>query len=370
MKILFDLTPLYDHLTGIERYNANITKRIIEEHTNDNYVLVFKKEVHADFKTIVKMPNVETVILEPCNKFVFIQWRLYKAVKKIDADYYVFLSFTAPVLLRKKGIINAIHDLTCWDVPDTIPLKMRYYYRIAYHYAIKNSKYIITVSEFSKKRIIERYKLSDDKVYVVYDGLSDNFKESVKKETEEIKNKYHLPDEFYLSLSTIEPRKNLQLLIQAYQELLDENKDIPDLVLAGRMGWQLEQVIGGLKEETRNKIIFTGFVDDDDLPALYSMAALFIFPSRYEGFGLPVIEAMSQGTLVLCSDAASLPEVVGDGAVMFKSDDKESLKNKLLHISQMLSDEKKNIKDRAKVICEKYDWNLEAEKLYGKLNEF
>lgn len=366
MKIVFDLTPLNDHLTGVERYNMNITKSIILHHPEDEYVLLFKNEIHAAFKEIADQSNVTYKILPECNKLLFIQLRLLSTVKKIKADYYVFLSFTSPVFLRKGRLINAIHDLTCWDCPETIPLKMVLYYRITYKIAVRRSWKIVTVSNFSQKRICQRYSLPKSKVPVIYDGLTNIFR--YHSETNNLNIKYQLPDEYLLSLSTVEPRKNLKLLIMAYKELIEEGHLLPKLVLAGRRGWKTREILDDIPENVRSRICFTGFINDNDLPQIYKDSKLFIFPSKYEGFGLPPLEAMSQGTLVLSSDAASLPEVIGEGGVLFKSDDIGSLKKKLLYCLNMDKGTKLKITQIGIARAYEFNWEKEAEKLYGYMN--
>lgn len=362
MRIAIDLTPIYDHLTGIERYNINITKELIIQHPEDTYILVFKNEIHKEFKGIIKLQNVKHIILPACNKLVFIQYRLATAMNKIEADYYLFLSFTSPVFFRKKKTISAIHDLTCWDCPETIPTKMKYYYRWTYKASVIKDWRIITVSKFSQRRICEKFSLKEDNVPVIYGGLSDLFKKPSGIDSRHVYEKYNLPSKYLLSLSTIEPRKNIQLLITAYQELSKQN--MPDIVFAGRKGWKLDEVLGALDKKNMRKIHFTGFIDDEDLPAIYANAELFVFPSRYEGFGLPLIEAMSQGTLVLCSDAASLPEVVGKSAVLFKSGDKDDLKKQLMYCLSLSLEEKNSLISSARKRAFRFDWSHEAEKLY------
>lgn len=364
MRIAIDLTPIFDHLTGVERYNINIIQAMIESHPEDTFILLFKNEIHQDFKEIVKRNNIEYNILSSCNKLIFIQWRLLKAMNRIDADYYLFLSFTSPMFFRKKKAISAIHDLTCWDCPESIPTKMKYYYRITYKKSVANDWKTITVSKFSQRKICERYKIDESDVPVIYDGLTEVFKNETCINVTEISEKYNIPNQYLLSLSTIEPRKNLQLLILAYQDLLREGKQLPDLVLAGRKGWKLEEIIQKIDDKIRKKIHFTGFVDDADLPALYRSAQLFIFPSKYEGFGLPLIEAMSQRTLVLSSDAASLPEVIGGNGVLFKSDDKEDLKKKIILSLSLPENQKNRIIENAEQVARSFDWACEAEKLH------
>lgn len=367
MKIAIDLTPIYDHLTGIERYNINISKQIINTHPENDYVLLFKNEVHKLFEKEAVQENVDVIIIPECNKLFFIQWRLFRALEKIDADYYIFLSFTSPVLFRKQKIINAIHDLTCWDCPETIPTKMKYYYRFVFKNAVKRSWKIVTVSKFSQKRICEKYGLTEDKVLIIYDGLTNIFNEE-SHENSNLKVKYNLPEKYLLSLSTIEPRKNLQLLIRAYKEMVSENNVLPDLVLAGRKGWKLEDIVGDIDENVKKRIHFTGFIDDDDIAQIYREAELFVFPSKYEGFGLPVIEALSQGTIVVSSDAASLPEIIGDAGIMFKSNDKNDLKKSIYYALNISKSEREIITNKGKIISNSFSWKNEAEKLFSLLS--
>ena len=360
MKICIDLTPIYDHLTGIERYNINIAKTMIKNHCDDYYILIFKNEVHYEFKDIIELKNVEYKIIQGHNKLIFIQFRLNHTLYSIDADFYLFLSFTSPIFFRKNHIINAIHDLTCWDCPETINRKMVFYYRLTYRIAIKRSWKVITVSKFSQKQICKRYKVPKNFVPVIYDGLSDVFVDP--KVNKDILEKYNIPKNYILSLSTLEPRKNLQLLIQAYEELIKEGNDLPELVLAGRKGWKIDEIFKSISYKAKNKIHFTGFVEDSDLSSLYKFAKFFVFPSKYEGFGLPVIEAMSQGTLVLSSDAASLPEILNNKGLLFKSEDIIDLKSKLIKANDgNLSINREDLIQYAK----SFDWNVESDKLWN-----
>ena len=362
LRIAVDLTPVYDHLTGVERYNINITKNLIIQHPEDTFILLFKNEIHKEFTEIIRLENVNYIILQKCNKLLFMQFRLLAAMNRINADYYLFLSFTSPFLFKKRRAISAIHDLTCWDCPETIPTKMRYYYRCTYKASVKKDWKTITVSQFSQKQICDRYGLKNDDVPIIYDGLSDIFQTNKTIDKELICHKYGIPKSYILSLSTIEPRKNLQLLISAYQEL--SNKDLPDLVLAGRKGWKLDEILDRVDQKIKEKIHFTGFIDEEDLPGIYANATLFVFPSKYEGFGLPLIEAMSQGTLVLSSDAASMPEVVGESGILFKSEDKESLQERLLYCLSLSQQERERLIKAAKQSVSRFNWAHEAEKLH------
>ena len=144
----------------------------------------------------------------------------------------------------------------------------------------------------------------------------------------------------------------------------EEGRQLPELVLAGRQGWKLEEVFGNISDRVKDSIHFTGFIDDDDLAQVYREAELFVFPSKYEGFGLPVIESMSQGTIVVTSDAASLPEVAGDAGIMFRSDDKTALKGALIKALTISEDEKALRQSSGRRISNSFVWADEAEKLH------
>ena len=161
----------------------------------------------------------------------------------------------------------------------------------------------------------------------------------------------------------------MRILIEAYRELINKGEIDIDLVLAGRKGWKIDNLLEGLEQNVVERIHFTGFIDDNDLPVVYKNASIFIFPSIYEGFGIPPLEAMSMGTIVISSDSTSLPEVLGKAAVYFKNNDKEDLKRKILLVSEGFTDnEKNNIKLMGIKQSKLFSWEKEASKLVGNLN--
>lgn len=369
MTILFDLTAVYDHLTGIERYAINICKNIIKKHDDNQYILVFKNEVHSEFVFCVKQSNIEIKILKACHKLLFYQWRLMRYLYSVKADRYVFLSFVSPWLFRNKNIINTIHDISAWDCPTSRKWYMIAYGRIGIKNAIHLSKKIMTVSEFSKERIINRLRAQPYKVEVAYNGVSEQFVDlqmASKFRNEKLYQKYNIPSKYILCLSTLEPRKNMKLLIKAYQELLDEGKIDIDLVLVGRKGWKLKDAIGECNQLDRH-IHLTGFVADEDIPFIYKNAEIFVFPSLYEGFGIPIIEAMSQGTLVIASDSSSLPEVVGDAGFLFENNSKDSLKKTILRALELSKNEREELQIKGFERSRCFNWNIEAEKYYHNI---
>lgn len=369
MKILIDLTSLADNFSGIERFALCITKELIECEIQPDvsYTLLFKNEVHKEF--LNTFANVKKIIVKGSNKLIFNQFQLPFVLTKHRADVYFFPAFPAPFFFFSANTINTIHDVGCWDCPSKNRKYMTVYFKIMYWKAAIGKKRVVTVSEFSKRRIVEILKKDKSQISVIYDGISDCFENFKYSETAESKARavYSLPKSYILCLSTVEPRKNLRLLIDAYDELLSEEKVDIDLVLAGRKGWLVDDLLNNLKPETVKRIHFTGFVDDDLIPYVYKNARMFAFPSIYEGFGIPPLEAMSMGIPVISSDAASLPEVLGDAAVYFPSKNKDELKKQILAVLSLGEAETSTLNAKGIKQASLYSWKREAKKLRSVL---
>lgn len=367
MTICIDLTSLADNYSGIERYASCIALELIK-HQDSDYVLVFKNSIHKMFTEAVNQNNVRHIVLYGKNKLIFNQIILPFSLHKIKADFFLFLAFPIPLFCHKKNMIATVHDICCWDCPETMKKTSGIYFRMSQKRAMKKSKLIIAISNFTQERIRAKFGFGlDKKTFIVYCGINkQNFSNRI--DYQKIQSKYSLPSKYLLSLSTIEPRKNLQLLIRAYSELLEE-RDMPKLVLAGRKGWKIDKIFDAISEKAKKNIVFTGFIKDDDLPTVYFNSLGFVFPSLYEGFGIPPLEAMACGTLVLSSDATSLPEVLGDAALYFKSNDIADLKSKLILMMEIDHDQKKLLVKKGLERVDCFDWKMESDKLYNKLVE-
>ena len=362
MRILFDLCSLEDNFSGIERYALNISKEYIQQYPQNEYILVFKNKVFNLYNEIVKQDNVRVVTLKKCNKLIFNQFILPFHLYKLKADAYVFLAFPEPILFFHKNIYTTLHDMVCWDCGETMSTLSKYYFRISNIHSKYVCKKIITISEFSKNRISTVLKIDSNKIMLINCGISKDFYSLIAQTNiNSLQKKYCLPEKYILTLSTLEPRKNLSLLLTVYKKLLDNNVDIPPLVLAGRKGWKMDNFLKDFPKEYLDHLIFTGFVDDTDLPALYNHADFFVFPSLYEGFGIPPLEAMACDTVVLSSDSSSLPEVLGNAAIYFKNNNFADLYDKIKYVAHLKDKEKYIELGRQRV--EVFDWKKESKKL-------
>ena len=341
MTITIDLTSLSYHITGIERYAMCITEEMIKQDRKNNYILIFRNEIHPMFFKYIKQENIKTKILYGDNKLLFYQIILPLALYKIKSDRFLFFAFTSPILFFNKQIYNTIHDMGPWDAPEALRLLQKIYLKITCMWSARISKKIITVSNFSKQRISLILKYPDKNIEVIPSAIYKGITDYKSTNYSDVKEMYHLPDKYIMSLSTLEPRKNLELLLRAFTNVM--NQVDYDLVLVGRKGWKMDDVLK--KYNAQKRIIITGFVNDEHVAQIYKNAMCFVFPSIYEGFGLPPVEALALGTPVVASDAASLPEVLMDQAVYFANNSIIQLEAILLNLDINVKNMPNNLSD-------------------------
>ena len=362
MIIAIDLTSLSYHLTGIERYAMCVTDKLIENDQMNTYILIFRNEIATLYIDRIDGKRIQSIVLYGNNKFMFLQFTLAKALRNIRADKYIFFAFPSPILFRRKGIINTIHDMGAWDSSREMKSLSKYYFRISYKNAAKASEKIITVSNFTRNRIHLILGVPYEKIEVVHSAVYDGISEKKVASYNIIKREYNLPDKYIMTLSTLEPRKNMNVLLQAFDKISD--KVNYDLVLVGRKGWKMDEVIA--RYNTKDRIHITGFVKDEHLSAIYRNAICFVFPSLYEGFGLPPVEALSLGTAVIASDASALPEVLQDRAVYFKSNSQEELEDILIDVEINEKDMKHSLNEYQKT---HYNFDYASKKIIERVIE-
>ena len=245
--------------------------------------------------------------------------------KKFNPDVY-FLIDTQATLLKPCKMLSTIHDLAEYQVPEKYSKKQAYIRRCIVKRQIKLSDQIITVSEYSKNDICRRFGVPKDKIHVIYNSLANS------QQNMEVFNE---PENYFLFVSEIEKAKNLEALIRAYLLLDEKYKEKFKIEVVGKRGNdydRLHTII--VNNNLQDKVHFNGFVSDEKLKEMYAKAYAFVFPSFFEGFGLPVIEAMGNNTPVICSDITSIPEVGGEAVLTFNPYKAEELKDKMEYLIQ------------------------------------
>jgi glycosyltransferase involved in cell wall biosynthesis len=257
-----------------------------------------------------------------------------------------------------------VHDLSFMTVPESAHPKLRSYLLKAVPASVRRADLVLADSESTRADVIELLDADPDRTEVVYPGVDSRFGR-VRDEhvLREVHARYGLPDRFILGLGTLQPRKNYGRLIQAYAAIRPEFGPEIKLVIAGGAGWLSEPITNAVKEcGVQNDVFFPGYVADGDLPALYSLAELLAFPSLYEGFGLPPLEAMACETPVVASDVSSLPEVIGDAGLMVDPSDVLALAGAMRDV---LTDDglRKGMIKRGVAQAQRFTWTETATRL-------
>ncbi len=341
MRICYDATSLYRKKTGIEGYTLNLLKSIMELDKKNFYIIFFRNEILNI--PVFKKANTKLCCIPHSSQLCCEQILLPLNLSRINYDVVHFPAFP-PGVLRPKKFIMTIHDATMWKYNSMLSWKNKIYMKPLTNVAIKHAQKIITVSDSSKSDIEKYCNISSSKVVNTWESFGENFRIIKDRDfLEQIRIKYQLSFNFILSVGTLEPRKNLIILLEAFSRLKKQQPyyNSLKLVLTGRNGWGREAIYQRIIDLKLDKeVLFTGYVDETDLVGLYNLANIFVFPSIYEGFGLPPLEAMACGCPVIASNTSSMPEVLGDAAVLIDPFDVEKLADKIRDVL-----ENKNLRD-------------------------
>lgn len=305
------------------------------------FKIVHFKSRNAFFRNFIELPVL-------CFKY---------KLNLLHAQY--FMPFFSPC-----PIVCTIHDI-CFEHFSDIFTKYEFFrQKLLIRFAAKHSKKIITVSQMSKKDIADAYAIDQNKITVVYNAPKEVFKkiEISDNDVSTIKTKYGIEKNFILSVGNLQPRKNLIRLIKAFISSKKMNPSFDfQLVIVGKKAWMFDDIIKAAMENS-NDIVFTDYVSEGDLVKLYNIANLFVYPSIFEGFGLPPIEAMACGVPVAVSNQSALPEVVGEAGVYFNPYDENDIAKKILQITE---DEELRLSllKKSQMQIKKFSWNKSAKKI-------
>ena len=330
MHIAIDAHSVGAQLAGNETYAVNLIEALAEIDQSNRYTLYVTKPSAVDRFTN-RWANFQVKRTLPHTPLVRIPLTLSVALRRDRVDV-LHVQYTAPPRLPC-ALVATIHDLSFEHLPQTFKRRSRAQLRFTVRRTAQKAAQILTLSEFSRRDIIETYAVDPERVSVTPPAAPSHFA-PVANETElrRIRTIYGIQRDYILALGSIQPRKNLVRLINAYVTLRRAKPDsqTPQLVLAGKRGWLEQETMRAANEsDARQDILFIGHVPDEDLPALYSGARCFAYPSFFEGFGLPVLEAMQCGTPVIAGNRTSLPEVTGDAAVLCDPFDELAIANAL-----------------------------------------
>ncbi len=335
LNIRFDALPLLGRLTGIGYCEAGQIRALAKLYPQHRFTLQYFAVRHFAEKEAALQPYLSrnmTAKRAFCPPFVYRTLSAFLPVPYRwffgkSADLTHFFNYIVPPLVAGKTVVT-VHDMVYRAFPETVRGRTRHMLELGLVPSMQRADRIVTDSEFSRSEIIKYYPQFAEKIRVVPCGVDCQrfHPETDPEKLAAVRRTYDLPEQYFLYLGTLEPRKNLERLIDAYGVFANNNENPAKLVLAGGKGWLYDGIFQKVQElGLTGHVYFTQYIADEDLCALMSGALAFVFPSIYEGFGMPPLEAMACGTPVLVSDAASLPEVTGDSAVIVKPDSTASI---------------------------------------------
>ncbi|PLX22133.1 hypothetical protein C0584_00055 [Candidatus Parcubacteria bacterium] len=321
MKIGIDLRTLISgNFSGIPGFTYELTKTILENDTQNEYFGFYnsyKKKKLPNLGSInVSELNIPNKILNPMMSI----FRYPKIDKILNTEVLYMPHFNFNACTEDSFKVITVHDLSFVRYPEFFSFKNNLWHKlIQIKKTLKKFDKIVAISKNTKKDLIELFNVPEEKIEVVYSGVSDKYRvlDKESQELRDVKLKHALPNNFILSLGTIEPRKNIDSLIRAFDIFKEGDSTECHLVIAGGLGWKYKKTLEKLKKAKHKKYIkLLGFVDEDDKTALYNLASVFAFPSYYEGFGFPPLEAMKCGTPTIVSANSSLFEVVDNSSYL------------------------------------------------------
>src|SRR5262245_55104668 len=317
---------------GNSTYSRNLISRLFEASAGDDFALFAANPDHAFYRSVTPRGRSRVVQVAQGQGFARLGWALGRAASRERVDA-LHVQYTAPLGYRGPLVVT-VHDLGFLHVPESFPLVLRVALRVLVPRSMARASRIITDSEFACRDIVARYPIRLEKVAVIPLGVDARFRPS--DDTLRVLGRYGLRPGFLFSLGRLNRRKNLERLLQAYARLRTCGVSEAPLVIGGKPDYGVDEVLR--RAELSGKasgVRFAGLIPEQDLPAFYSSAACFVYPSLFKGFGLPVLEAMACGTPVVSSNRAALPELVGDAAL---SVDPESVEALAEAMTRILSD--------------------------------
>jgi glycosyltransferase involved in cell wall biosynthesis len=361
---------IHDNLEGIGRFTQETLRILTRKHPEHRFVFIFDRKPSDEF---IFSDNVIAVRCFPPARhpwlwYWFFEWSVPPVLQKHKADLFLspdgWLSLSTPV-----KSLPVIHDLNFFQYPEFIPPSVRSYYYKYFPQFIRKACRIATVSEFTKHDIMKRFDYLREDIDVVYNGASDNFKPLSSVDQDAVRKKYARGCPFFLFVGLIHPRKNLSNLMAAFDSFKHNNPGNVKLLVVGSRKWWTDEMQHVLETaEHKQDIIFTGRVSESELPSITASALAMVYVSHFEGFGIPILEAMNSDVPVITSAVTSLPEVGGDAVLYVDPSSVISISTALQAIYSD-TDLRNELVNNARKQREKFTWEKTAEMLWESIEK-
>jgi glycosyltransferase involved in cell wall biosynthesis len=362
LRIAIDAHSVGAKLGGNESYALNLIEALAQiDRVNDYTLYVTTPAAFERFNR--RWPNFRVHTTLPHTPLIRIPLTLSAELRKNPVDV-LHVQFTAPPFCPCPVVVS-IHDLSFEHLPQTFNRRSRTQLRLTVRHSARRAAKILTLSEHTRRDVIETYGVAPDVVSAIPLAAPAHFGPVTHdKELQRVRHTYGIDGDYVLSVGSIQPRKNLVRLIKAYAALRGARagNKCPKLVIVGKCAWLYDETLRALEQTgVEDSVVLTGYVPEPDLPALYSGALCFIYPSYFEGFGLPPLEAMKCGAPVIVGNATSLPEVVGEAALKVDPFDVSAIAaamDQLINNSELRAELRVKGLARAKM----FDWNDTAQR--------
>lgn len=353
MRIAIDARKLHDY--GIGTYVRNLVRELGRQADPHEYVLICRPEDQAQITENLN-GRFTAVVDRSAPYSVSEQFTVPLDLRRHDVDLFHEPHYVLPPLAPCRSVVT-IHDCIHLRFPRYLPNKLAYAYARAFLWtAAHRADRVITVSEASKRDILQYFHVPPEKIEVIYNGIDERFwMPPAEEEIERVRERYQLTDRFVLYAGNIKPHKNLERLIEAFHQLRRGGDDVKLLIIGDEISKYATLRRAVHRHKLHKHVRFLGFVADQTLAVLYRLASVFVFPSLYEGFGLPPLEAMASGTPVVTSNVSSLPEVVGDAALLIDPYDPEAIAGAM---RMVLNDEalRDHLRERGLARAREFSW--------------
>ena len=353
-----------NELEGIGRFSYEILKELCAKNPEIHFDFIFDRPFSKKF---IFNKNVTGHVLSPRTRhpFLWYYWfeiKMPKFLKKLKSDVFLSLDGFISISTEIKQIA-VIHDINFEHYPENLPFFYRKYYKLFFPKYAKKAKSIITVSDYSKNDIATTYKVKKNKIHVIYNGVNNSFKPINEIKKKKIKNKYASGIDYFIFIGSIHKRKNIANLLKGFNLYKSKTKSTTKLLIVGKKRWWSREMKKTYENnDYKNDILFTGYLKEDALPKVLASAKGLCFPSLFEGFGLPIAEAMKCGVPVITSNTSSMPEICGDAGIKIDPNNINEIANAINTVETNQSIREKLIKlglKRSKV----FDWSIASNQL-------